>query len=78
MVAGQGDNSHLMKPILLTTAGNPENQDRGLVICDCPGTVLCVADGAGGSSGGMQAAIMATEFVRQNATFAAEFSGGAA
>ncbi len=55
-----------MKPILLTAAGNSENQDRGLVIHDGPRVVLCVADGAGGLSGGMQAANMALELVRQN------------
>ena len=55
-----------MQPILLTAAGNPENQDRGLVIHDGPEVVLCVADGAGGLSGGTQAANMAVELVRQN------------
>ncbi|SRR5258707_20125 len=55
-----------MKPILVTAAGNSENQDRGLVVCDGPQTVLCVADGAGGLSGGREAAIMAVEFVRRN------------
>lgn len=57
-----------MKPILLTAAGNPENQDRGIFIHDGSRVVVCVADGAGGQSGGMQAAIMATEFIRQNAS----------
>lgn len=57
-----------MKPILLTAAGNPENQDRGLVIHDGLRVVVCVADGAGGQSGGLQAAIIATEFARQNAS----------
>src|SRR5207245_7870518 len=66
MVEGKGANSNLMKPILLTAAGNPENQDRGLVIHDGPRIVLCVADGAGGLSGGTQAANMAVELVRQN------------
>jgi len=56
-----------MKPILLTAAGNPENQDRGLVIHYGAGGVLCVADGAGGRSGGTEAANMAVELVRQNA-----------
>jgi serine/threonine protein phosphatase PrpC len=56
-----------MKPILLTAAGNPENQDRGLVIHDGIRVVLCVADGAGGRSGGTEAATMAVELVRQNA-----------
>ena len=55
-----------MKPILLTAAGNPENQDRGLVIHDGPRVVLCVADGAGGLSGGTEAANMAVVLVRQN------------
>jgi serine/threonine protein phosphatase PrpC len=57
-----------MNPILLSAAGNPENQDRGSVISDGPRTLLCVADGAGGISGGKEAAIMATEFFRQNST----------
>jgi serine/threonine protein phosphatase PrpC len=56
-----------MKPILLTAAGNPENQDRGLVIHDGARGVLCVADGAGGRSGGTEAATMAVEVVRQSA-----------
>lgn len=55
-----------MKPILLTAAGNPENQDRGLVIIDGPRIVLCVTDGAGGRSGGAEAATVAAEFIRQN------------
>jgi len=56
-----------MKPILLTVGGNLENQDRGLVIEDASRFVLCVADGAGGISGGSEAANMAAEMVRQNA-----------
>ena len=55
-----------MKRILLTAAGNPENQDRGLVIRDGPRVVLCVAVGAGGLSGGTEAANKAVELVRQN------------
>lgn len=55
-----------MKPLLLTAAGNSENQDRGLIIHDGPRTVLCVADGAGGRSGGAEAADMAMEIIRQN------------
>ena len=55
-----------MKPILLTASANPENQDRGLVVHDGSRVVLCVADGAGGLSGGAAAANMAVEFVRQN------------
>jgi len=57
-----------MKPILLTAAGNPENQDRGLIVHDCQRTVLCVADGAGGLSGGGEAASIAVELARQNAS----------
>ena len=57
-----------MKPILLTVAGNPENQDRGLIIHDGPRVVLCVADGAGGLSGGMEAAGMAVGLIHQNAS----------
>jgi PPM family protein phosphatase len=57
-----------MKPIPLTVAGNPENQDRGVVIHDGPRTVLCVADGAGGRSGGAEAASMVAELVRQHAS----------
>ena len=53
-----------MNPILLSVAGNPENQDRGRIIYDGPKTILCVADGAGGLSGGREAAIMATEWLR--------------
>jgi len=55
-----------MKPILLTAAGNPENQDRGLILQDGQRVVLCVADGAGGRSGGTEAASMAVEWVRHN------------
>jgi serine/threonine protein phosphatase PrpC len=57
-----------MKPILLTVAGNPENQDRGLILHDDPRVVLCVADGAGGLSGGAEAASMAVKLVHQNAS----------
>lgn len=57
-----------MKPILLTVAGNQENQDRGLVLQDGPRMVLCVADGAGGRSGGTEASSMAVELVQQNAS----------
>ena len=56
-----------MKPTLQTAAGNPENQDRGLILQDGQRVVLCVADGAGGRSGGTEAASMAVELVRQNA-----------
>ena len=68
MVEGQRTRSNLMKPILLTAAGNPENQDRGLVIQDGSRAVLCVTDGAGGLSGGAEAATLVVELVRQNAS----------
>jgi serine/threonine protein phosphatase PrpC len=57
-----------MKPILLTVPGNPANQDRGLIVHDGPRIVLCVADGAGGRSGGAEAASMAVDLARQNAS----------
>ncbi len=57
-----------MKPILLTVPENPENQDRGLIVHDGPRIVLCVADGAGGRSGGAEAASMAVDLARQNAS----------
>jgi serine/threonine protein phosphatase PrpC len=66
VVEGRSTHSNSMKPILLTAAGNPENQDRGLVIHDGARTVLCVADGAGGRSGGAEAASMAMELIRQS------------
>jgi serine/threonine protein phosphatase PrpC len=56
-----------MDPILKTAAGNPENQDRGAIIRIAAGWVLVVADGAGGLSGGTEAAVMAIEFVREHA-----------
>jgi serine/threonine protein phosphatase PrpC len=56
-----------MNPVLLTAGGNPQNQDRGLILHDGGQVVLCVADGAGGLSGGAEAAILAVEMVRQNA-----------
>jgi PPM family protein phosphatase len=51
-----------------TAAGNPENQDRGIIVHHGLLTVLCVADGAGGLSGGAEAAGLATEMVRQRST----------
>jgi len=60
-----------MKPVLLSVAGNPENQDRGLVIQDDARVVLCVADGAGGRSGAAEAANMVVELVQQNAALLA-------
>ena len=59
-----------MNPILISAAGHPDNQDRGLVVRDGERVVLCVADGAGGRSGGTEAAVMATEFIRQRASVA--------
>ena len=56
-----------MSPILQTAAGNPENQDRGLVLHDGQRIILCVADGAGGLSGGTEAASSAVKLIRQNA-----------
>jgi serine/threonine protein phosphatase PrpC len=53
-----------MNPILKTAAGNHENQDRGAVINSGSGLILVVADGAGGLSGGSEAADMAVEIVR--------------
>lgn len=55
-----------MNPVLLSEADNPENQDRGIIINNSPRLVACVADGAGGRSGGTRAAIMAAEMVRKN------------
>lgn len=57
-----------MKAILQTAAGNPENQDRGLVLEDDARSILCVADGAGGLSGAVEAADMAIEIIRRNAS----------
>ncbi len=57
-----------MKPILLTVAGNPENQDRGLILQDGRIFTACVADGAGGRSGAVEAAVLAVELVRKNAS----------
>jgi PPM family protein phosphatase len=57
----------MRRGFLETAAGNPENQDRGAVIDSRSGLVLVVADGAGGRSGGAEAAARAVEYVRQNA-----------
>ena len=56
-----------MSPILLSAGGNLENQDRGLVLWDGSRATFCVADGAGGRSGGLEAALMAIHFIRQGA-----------
>src|SRR5258705_12230381 len=64
-----------MTSMLKTAAGNPENQDRGAVIHCGSGLVLVVADGAGGMSGGKEAAVMAVEFVRQKALQICDLAG---
>jgi hypothetical protein len=53
--------------ILQTEAGNPQNQDRGAVIAHGSRQVLVIADGAGGLTGGAEAAEMAVQLVRQHA-----------
>ena len=56
-----------MNAILRTEAGNPENQDRGM-IKDLGGKlVLCIADGAGGRTGGREAAAKAVRWVWERA-----------
>jgi PPM family protein phosphatase len=60
----------MMKPILLSAAGNPENQDRGIFVQHGPRLLVCIADGAGGRSGGAEAACMVTEFIQQNVSAA--------
>src|SRR5579883_1696204 len=63
-----GDQGQRMtRAICKTEAGNPENQDRGLVVISDNRQVLVVADGAGGRSGAAEAASMAVEFVRGHA-----------
>ena len=57
----------MVNAILQTAAGNPENQDRGVVINCGTRLVLVVADGAGGLSGAAQAATRAVELVQQEA-----------
>jgi serine/threonine protein phosphatase PrpC len=55
------------KTILQTAAGNQENQDRGGIIGHGSKQILIVADGAGGISGGTEAAEVAVEYVRLHA-----------
>jgi serine/threonine protein phosphatase PrpC len=57
-----------MRPAIESAAGNPENQDRAAVIETGLGFVLVVADGAGGRSGGKEAAMMAVDIVREGAS----------
>jgi len=52
--------------IMQTEAGNRQNQDRGVIISHGSMQVLPVADGAGGISGGGEAAELAVAFARQN------------
>jgi serine/threonine protein phosphatase PrpC len=59
-----------MKPIVFTAAGNPENQDRGLVFHFGSRLVLTVADGAGGTGGGAEAAELAIRSIRTKASSA--------
>lgn len=56
-----------MNTALQTAAANPENQDRGEVITIGRHLVLVVADGAGGRSGGAEAAKMAVDMVCRDA-----------
>ena len=56
-----------MRAKLETAACNPENQYRGAVVEAAIGLVLVVADGAGGQSGGTEAATMAVELACQKA-----------
>jgi serine/threonine protein phosphatase PrpC len=56
-----------MNAFIETAAGDARNQDRGAVIHSSAGLVLVVADGAGGRSGGEEAATLAVELVRQRA-----------
>lgn len=57
-----------MNPILQTAAGNSENQDRGLIHHDGLRIIQCVADGAGGLSGGAEAASVAVKLIRDGAS----------
>jgi serine/threonine protein phosphatase PrpC len=56
-----------MRAAIETAAGESENQDRGAIFEAAVGLVLAVADGAGGLSGGKQAATMAIDLVRKQA-----------
>ncbi len=63
-----------MNAILQTAAGNPENQDRGAIIHSSAGLVLVVADGAGGRSGGAEAATLAIEVIPRTANELHDFN----
>jgi serine/threonine protein phosphatase PrpC len=56
-----------MTAILKSAAGNPENQDRGIIVHTASSLIAAVADGAGGRSGGTEAAIMAIDYISRNA-----------
>lgn len=58
---------HHMEAAIETAAGETENQDRAAAIESSVGLVLVVADGAGGLSGGKQAAVVAVDLVRKEA-----------
>ena len=55
-----------MNAHMTTAASNPENQDRGAIITSETKLVLVMADGAGGLSGGTEAAVMAVDLIRQH------------
>lgn len=57
-----------MKPIVLSVAASTENQDRGLAMDDSNQLILTVADGAGGSSGGSEAATLLIQCVKAGAS----------
>src|SRR5712675_194577 len=57
-----------MRTAIESAAANLENQDRAAVIETGIGIVLVVADGAGGRSGGKEAAMMAVDIVREGAS----------
>jgi PPM family protein phosphatase len=49
--------------VLFTAAGGSRNEDRACVLMPNWGTIMCVADGAGGSGGGERAAQVAIDTV---------------
>jgi serine/threonine protein phosphatase PrpC len=54
-----------MNAIFRTETGNSENQDRGLIKDGGGKLVLCIADGAGGRSGGREAAMKAVQWINE-------------